>query len=156
MRFVGRKGAREVRGVKHGRVVRGLQAVAEDDVRQEEFERPLILLIAPWSAEGNPRLATAERESRAQGGARPFAAFDAVGVIGIEVEHLRPRPEAETQAVDHRRALQPASAWVHATRFPWRSATATRTVSPRTPPVAWDPVPVQWPSSTTLSYRRGS
>ena len=111
MRLVGRKGAREVRGVEHGRVVRGLQIVAEDGVRQEEFERPLILLIAAGSAEGDRRLAIAERECRAQGGPRPFGAFDVVGVIGIEVEHLRPRPQAEAQAVDDRRALQPASAW---------------------------------------------
>ncbi len=111
MRLMGRKGAREVRGVEHRRVVRGLQAVAEDDVRQEEFERPLILLIAAGSAECDPRLAIAERESRAERGARPFAAFNAVGVIGIEVEHLRPRPQTEAQAVDDRRALQPASAW---------------------------------------------
>src|SRR6266851_1794071 len=40
-----------------------------------------------------------------------FAACNAVGVIGIEVEHLRPRPQTEAQAVDDRRALQPASAW---------------------------------------------
>src|SRR6266852_7624801 len=111
MRLVRRKGAREVRGVEHRRVVRGLQAVAEDDVRQKEFERPLILLIAAGSAERDPRLAITERESRAEGGTRPFAAFDAIGVIGIEVEHLRPRPQAEAQAVDDRRALQPASAW---------------------------------------------
>src|SRR5260370_1927573 len=111
MRLMGRKGTREVRGVEHRRVVRGLQAVAENHVRQEEFERPLILLIAAGSAERDPRLAIAEHERRAESGTRPFAAFDAVGVIGIEVEHLRPRTEAEAQAVDDRRALQPASAW---------------------------------------------
>lgn len=81
MRLVGRKGAREVRSVEHRRVVRGLQTVAEDDVRQEEFERPLVLLIAAGSAERDRRLAVAERESRAQGGPRPFAAFDVVGVV---------------------------------------------------------------------------
>ncbi len=100
-----------MRGVEHRRVVRGLQAVAEDGVRKEEFERPLILLIAPGRAERDPRLAFTEHESRAQGRPRPLAAFDAVGVIGIEIEHLRPRPQAEAQAVDDWRALQPASAW---------------------------------------------
>src|SRR5258708_14530912 len=111
MRLVGRKGGGEVRGVEHRRVVRGLQAVAEDGVREEEFESPLILLVAPWRAECEPRLAITEREGRAQGRPRPLAALDAIGVIGIEVEHLRPRPEAKTKAADDRRALQPASAW---------------------------------------------
>ena len=81
-----------MRGVEHGRVVRCLQTETEDDVGQEEFERPLILLIATGSAECDPRLTIAERESRAEGGPRPFASFDAVGVVGIEVEHLRSRP----------------------------------------------------------------
>ena len=92
MRVVGRERARKMRGVEHGRVVRCLQTETENDVRQEEFERPLILLIATGSAECDPRLAITERESRAEGGPRPFAAFDAIGVVGIEVEHLRSRP----------------------------------------------------------------
>src|SRR5216684_166634 len=110
MRVMRRKRAGEVRGVEHGRVDGGLKIKAENDVRQEELERPLILLIAPGSAERDPRLALTQREGRAEGSARTLAALDAVGVVRIEVEHLRSRAEAKTQAVDDRRALQPASA----------------------------------------------
>src|SRR5712691_1324110 len=110
MRVMRRKRAREMRGMEHWRVDGGLQIEAENDVRKEELERPLILLIAPGSAERDPWLALTQREGRAERSPRTFAALDAVGVVRIQVEHLRSRAKAKTQAVDDRRALQPASA----------------------------------------------
>src|ERR1700680_3369059 len=110
VRIMRSKGAREVRRVEHGRIDRCLQVMSEHGVREEELQRPLILLIAPWSAERDSGLAITHGQRRTERRPRPLAAFDAVWMLGIKVEHLRPRAEAETEALDHRGALQPPSA----------------------------------------------
>lgn len=99
-----------MRRVEHGRIQRGLQVEAEDGMSEEELKRPLVLLISARRAEGQARFAMAKGEGWAQRRARPLAAFDVIGMLRIQVEHLRPRAEAEAKAGNDRRALQPSSA----------------------------------------------
>src|SRR5437879_5500857 len=100
----------EVRGVEHGRVDGCLQVLSENGVSEEKLKRPLVLLVAAGCAERKAWFAVAKRERRAERGPRPFAAFQVIGVLGVEVEHLGSRAEAEAEAWDHRRALQPSTA----------------------------------------------
>src|SRR5438309_1371229 len=104
------KRAWEVRGVEHGRVDGCLQVLSENAVSEEKLKRPLVLLVAAGCAERKAWFAVAKRERRAERGLRPFAAFQVIGMLGVEVEHLGWRAEAEAEAWDHRRALQPSSA----------------------------------------------
>src|SRR6266581_8327608 len=60
--------ARERGGVEGGRVDGGLEVEAEVDVVEEQPERPLVLLVAAWGAEGEHRLPVAEDERRRQRG----------------------------------------------------------------------------------------
>src|SRR5207302_468738 len=104
------KRAWEVRGVEHGRVDGCLQVLSENGVSEEKLKRPLVLLVAAGCAERKAWFAVAKRERRAERGPRPFAAFQVIGMLGVEVEHLGSRAEAEAEAWDHRRALQPSTA----------------------------------------------
>src|SRR5258708_25828046 len=95
-----RERAWKVRRVKHGSVDGRLQVTVEDGVRQEELQRPLVLLVAPRSAKGQPRLAVAQRERRAECRARSLSAFEVVWVSWVQVQHLGARAEAEAEARD--------------------------------------------------------
>ena len=74
----------------------------ENGVREEKFKRPLVLLVAARRAERETRFAVPKSERRAEGGPRPLAALQAVGMLGVEVEHLGSRAEAKSQASNHR------------------------------------------------------
>src|SRR5919109_5292921 len=78
---------------------------------QEELERPLVLLVATRRAEGEHRLAVAQRERGTQRRPRALAALEAVRMRRVEGEPLRARAQAEAEAGDDRRALQPSAAW---------------------------------------------
>src|SRR2546427_539888 len=124
------KRAWEVRGVEHGRVDGCLQVLSENGVSEEKLKRPLVLLVAAGCAERKAWFAVAKRERRAERGPRPFAAFQVIGMLGVEVEHLGSRAEAEAEAWDHRRALQPSTArGVRAWRTPCRGGCDRRTGS---------------------------
>src|SRR5258707_14014844 len=110
MRLMGRKRAGEMHPVEHGRIDRRLKVMAESGMRQEELQRPLILLVATRGAEGDPRLAVAQSHGWAESRPWSLAALNVVWVVGIEVEHLWPGAEAEAETLDHGRALQPTSA----------------------------------------------
>ena len=60
MHGMGRERVGEVLGVKHRGVDRRLQIVIEDGMREEELERPLVLLVGAGRAEGKARLAIAQ------------------------------------------------------------------------------------------------
>src|SRR5712691_9569784 len=107
---MGRKRAREMHRVEHGRIDRRLKVMAESGMRKEELQRPLILLVATRGAEGDPRLAVAQSHGWAESRPWSLTALDVVWVVGIEVEHLCPGAEAEAETLDHGRALQPTSA----------------------------------------------
>src|SRR5437879_5235199 len=97
MRLVWIEGAREVAAVEHRGVDRFLQVEAKDGMGEKEVERPLVLLIAARCAEGEPWLSLPKYEGRAQSRSRPFPALQRVGMPFVEVEHLRPRPQAEAE-----------------------------------------------------------
>src|SRR5258708_10101638 len=105
-----RERAWKVRGVKHRSVDRRLQVVSEDGVRQEKLQGPLVLLVTARGAESQPRLAVAQRERRAECRAGSLSAFEMVWVLSIEIQHVRAGAEAEAEAGEDRRALQPATA----------------------------------------------
>ena len=79
-------------------------------MREKELKRPLVLLVAAGRPEGKTRLSISQGERWAERGARPLTALEPVGVVRIQVQHLRARAQAESEAVDHGRALQPAPA----------------------------------------------
>src|SRR3989441_6062443 len=112
------KRAWEVRGVEHGRVDGCLQVLSENGVSEEKLKRPLVLVVAAGCAEREAWFAVAKRERRAERGPRPLAAFQVIEMLGVEVEHLGSRAEAEAEAWNHRRALQHPPLGVQATRFP--------------------------------------
>ena len=62
MSIVRGKRAREMLGVKHWRIHRRLHVQPKHDMGQKEFERPLVLLIAAGSAEGQSRNSITRRE----------------------------------------------------------------------------------------------
>src|SRR2546422_3258807 len=104
------KRAWEVRGVEHGRVDGCLQVMPKDSVSEEKLERPLVLLVASGCAEREAWFAVAKCDRRAERCPRPLAAFQMIGVLRVEVEHLGSGAEAEAEAWNHRRALQPSAA----------------------------------------------
>src|SRR5260370_6359887 len=110
MCLMGRKRAGEMHRVEHGRIDRRLKVMAESGMRQEELQRPLILLVATRGAEGDPRLAVAQSHGWAESRPWSLAALNVVWMVSIEVEHLCPGAEAEAETLDHGRALQPTSA----------------------------------------------
>src|SRR5438132_7878782 len=111
MRVVWRERAWEVRVVEHGRVDGGLKVMPKNSVSEEELERPLVLVVAPGCAEREARFTVAKGERRAERRPRPLAALQVIGMLRVEVEHLGARAQAEAEAWDHRRALQPSTAW---------------------------------------------
>ena len=86
-----------------GRVVDGeLQIHVKIDVVEEEFQGPLILLIAAGRAEDHPRLAVFEHQTRRQGRSRAFAGNQGAGVVRVEIEHLAARAHREAESRDDR------------------------------------------------------
>ena len=80
-------------GVEARRVDRRLQVVAEDDVTQEDVQRPLVLLIAAGRSEREVREAVAERERGRERRPRPLAGRERGRQAVLEPEHLRARAE---------------------------------------------------------------
>src|SRR5262249_27697590 len=89
------EGAGEGVRVERRRVDRLLQVAAEEDVGEEEEQRPLVLLVAAGGAEGEVRFAAAERERGRQRRPRTLERRERVRVLRLEPEHLRPRAERE-------------------------------------------------------------
>src|SRR5207249_1497220 len=72
-------------------------------------QAPLILVVAPRRAEGEIGPLVLEDETGRERGARALPRRQAGGKPRLEPEHLGPAAEAESQARDHRRAVQPAA-----------------------------------------------
>ena len=106
------EGVGEVAGVVRGGVDGLLQVHAEMHHVQEELERPLVLAVAAGRAEGDVWEAGLLGESYGgrECGAGTLAGLQLLGVILVEVEHLPPRAQRETQALDHRGRLNPRAA----------------------------------------------
>src|SRR5579864_955428 len=104
------EGTGEVSAVEHGSVDRFLQPQPEGGVGEEEIERPLVLLIAARSPEGQIRLALAESEAGAERGPGPLAGFQRVGMPRAQVELLGAAAETEAEVGEAGAGLQPAAA----------------------------------------------
>ena len=96
-------------GVEAGGVDGLLRRHVVVDHAQEEDQRPLVLLLAAWRAEGHPGGAVVQGEAGGQRGARPLARHQAVGQAGLEPEHLAARAHREAQAGNDRGGLQPSA-----------------------------------------------
>src|SRR4030095_16708608 len=77
---------RKVLGVEHRRVDRLLRVEAEVDEREEEDERPLVLLVAPGRAE-RECLALSARDRRRQRRARPLPRRERSPQAFLQPEH---------------------------------------------------------------------
>ena len=66
--------------------------------------------VAAGRAEHHARPAVLRDQGGRERGARPLAGLQAVGVRGVEEEHLRPRAQREAQPRDDRRGAEPAAA----------------------------------------------
>src|SRR3954454_5607960 len=100
---------RKVLVVEHRRVDRLLQVDAEVREREEEDERPLVLLVAAGRAE-RERLAVAPGERRRERRPRSLARLERARQAFLQPEHLAAGAEAETEAGDNRRSVEPATA----------------------------------------------
>ena len=102
--------AREVIRVERGRIDGLLQITTEVDMRKEEQERPLVLLVTPRRSEADVGLAAAQGKRRRERRPRSLLRLERARQPLLEPEHLRSRPEAEPELRDDGRSGQPTAA----------------------------------------------
>ena len=96
--------------VEGRRVDRLLHVHPKIDVVQQELERDLVLAVSARRPERHPRRAVLGDHRRCQGGARSLSRLQRVRTVGVQVEHLPPRSQRQTQPPDDGRRADPSAA----------------------------------------------
>jgi hypothetical protein len=97
-------------GVELGRVDCGLEVESEVHVREEDVQRPLILLVAAGRAPRQVWIAAAQRERGRQRRTWTAPWRERARKAALEPEHLQARSEREAELGNRRGAVEPAAA----------------------------------------------